>query len=288
VYANRGELSEANRTVDEAWRVSGADAVDLHQPFDVHGVLPAYVARVTQLRAVGDLAQSITLGMRALDIAEQTGYVAWSVYRLLPAIAASAIDLGHRDTLAIVRKRLEHDASWLAHPIGMAWVSVIDGESAMSSGRPQDAVALLERAVAGLEAVPYPFDAACTRVRLARALQGAGNGADAVREARSALQLFESLGARPAAESVRVLLRELGARVPAPHRQQIGLDGLTEREREILSYVARRLSNKEIGAALDISARTVSTHLANIFDKTGMRERAVLGDLARERGMHKR
>ena len=47
------------------------------------------------------------------------------------------------------------------------------------------------------------------------------------------------------------------------------------------------LTLEEIGAELDISARTVSTHLANIFDKTGVRDRAVLGDLAREHGLHR-
>ncbi|HYW30195.1 MAG TPA: LuxR C-terminal-related transcriptional regulator, partial [Gemmatimonas sp.] len=202
-------------------------------------------------------------------------------------IAASAIDLRDDATLAMVRERLAHDASLLAHPIGMAWVSVIDGETALQAGNPDEAIGLFQRAVAALEAVPYPFDAACTRVRLARALQASGETDEAVREARAGLQILDALGARPAADSARALLRELGARVPSAQHQQIGLDGLTDREREIVSYVARRLSNKEIGAALDISARTVSTHLANIFDKTGVRDRAVLGDLAREQGMQR-
>jgi DNA-binding NarL/FixJ family response regulator len=42
--------------------------------------------------------------------------------------------------------------------------------------------------------------------------------------------------------------------------------------------VAMRKTNKQIGTALDISSRTVSTHLTNIFGKLGVESRAELGD----------
>jgi DNA-binding NarL/FixJ family response regulator len=42
---------------------------------------------------------------------------------------------------------------------------------------------------------------------------------------------------------------------------------LTEREREILQHAARGLTNKQIGAALFISDRTVQGHLQNIYQK---------------------
>jgi DNA-binding NarL/FixJ family response regulator len=46
-----------------------------------------------------------------------------------------------------------------------------------------------------------------------------------------------------------------------------------------------RKSNKDIGAALDISARTVSTHLSNIFGKLGVSSRGELADYVRERSL---
>jgi DNA-binding CsgD family transcriptional regulator len=49
--------------------------------------------------------------------------------------------------------------------------------------------------------------------------------------------------------------------------------------------VAARRSNKEIGSALGISARTASTHLSNIFSKLGVTSRGELADLAREAGL---
>jgi DNA-binding CsgD family transcriptional regulator len=60
-----------------------------------------------------------------------------------------------------------------------------------------------------------------------------------------------------------------------------GAGALSTREVEIARLVAARKSNKEIGAALDISSRTVSTHLSNIFAKLGVASRGALTDLVR-------
>ncbi|MBC8069179.1 MAG: response regulator transcription factor, partial [Deltaproteobacteria bacterium] len=56
----------------------------------------------------------------------------------------------------------------------------------------------------------------------------------------------------------------------------------TGRELEIVRLVASRKSNKEIGTALGISPRTVSTHLSNIFEKMSVTSRAELADVARQ------
>jgi DNA-binding CsgD family transcriptional regulator len=61
-----------------------------------------------------------------------------------------------------------------------------------------------------------------------------------------------------------------------------GAGALTAREVEIAMLVSERKSNKEIAAALDISARTVGTHLSNIFGKLGVDSRGSLTDLVRE------
>jgi DNA-binding NarL/FixJ family response regulator len=46
--------------------------------------------------------------------------------------------------------------------------------------------------------------------------------------------------------------------------------------------VAPRKSNKEIAVALGISARTVTTHVANIFSKLGVSSRGELADRVRD------
>lgn len=63
------------------------------------------------------------------------------------------------------------------------------------------------------------------------------------------------------------------------------LEVLTEREKEILGYVAKGLSNDEIAEVLIISPATVKTHLARIMAKMNAHDRAQLVVLAYENGL---
>jgi DNA-binding CsgD family transcriptional regulator len=61
--------------------------------------------------------------------------------------------------------------------------------------------------------------------------------------------------------------------------------GLSEREVEVLALVARGLTNKEVGAALDLSPRTVQQHTLRIYRKLGVSTRAAAGLFAAEHGL---
>jgi len=52
------------------------------------------------------------------------------------------------------------------------------------------------------------------------------------------------------------------------------LDGLTEREREIVALVATGMSNAEIAERLTLSPLTVKTHANHAMTKLGARDRA--------------
>ncbi|MEM9466876.1 MAG: response regulator transcription factor [Actinomycetota bacterium] len=61
--------------------------------------------------------------------------------------------------------------------------------------------------------------------------------------------------------------------------------GLTEREREVLQYVARGLTYREIGEELFISAKTVENHTRNILDKLRLTKKQELMRYALEHGI---
>ncbi|GAA4950596.1 response regulator [Actinoplanes utahensis] len=69
---------------------------------------------------------------------------------------------------------------------------------------------------------------------------------------------------------------------PALHRD---LTALTPRELEVLTMLGRGLSNTELAEALTLSEATVKTHVARIFAKLDLRDRAQAVILAYETGL---
>jgi DNA-binding CsgD family transcriptional regulator/tetratricopeptide (TPR) repeat protein len=61
--------------------------------------------------------------------------------------------------------------------------------------------------------------------------------------------------------------------------------GLTRREIEVLRLVAQGATNRQIGAALHISERTVNTHLTNILNKIGCDNRTAAAAFAVQQGL---
>lgn len=84
-----------------------------------------------------------------------------------------------------------------------------------------------------------------------------------------------------AAEYIAVLM-DSGQRESS---ESSAASSLTPRERELVTLVALGHTNAEIAAQLNISIRTVSSHLDRIRDKTGLRRRADLTRLALNEGL---
>ena len=71
----------------------------------------------------------------------------------------------------------------------------------------------------------------------------------------------------------------------APDRVRQQTLGITARELEILSLIARGLSNREIATQLFVSENTVKTHCARTFDKLGAARRTQAVQRGKELGL---
>jgi len=85
----------------------------------------------------------------------------------------------------------------------------------------------------------------------------------------------------------RRLLDRFASRLPAAGQDATParLDGLTDRELEVLKLMARGLSNAEIAGALVVSETTVKTHVGHVLTKLALRDRVQAVVLAYEVGL---
>lgn len=86
-----------------------------------------------------------------------------------------------------------------------------------------------------------------------------------------------------------VVVREVPVAAPAgpfvPNAARQQTLGITARELEILTLVARGLSNREIATELFVSENTVKTHCARAFDKLGAARRTQAVQRGKELGL---
>jgi len=121
------------------------------------------------------------------------------------------------------------------------------------------------RARAGGEFAPVFRD----RVERARAASEAALGADA--------EPVAAEGARLRTDEAIALA--FGAATPRPTHPA----GLSQRELEVARLLAKGSTNKAIAADLQLSVRTVESHVRNVLAKVGLENRTQLAAWARER-----
>ncbi|SEE13368.1 response regulator transcription factor [Streptomyces sp. TLI_105] len=101
----------------------------------------------------------------------------------------------------------------------------------------------------------------------------------------AAVRVVASGDALIAPSVTRRLIKEFTERprtAPAPRRRA---EGITDREREVLTLVGRGLSNTEIAEALHISIATAKTYVTRLLAKLDARDRVQLVIIAYEAGL---
>jgi ATP/maltotriose-dependent transcriptional regulator MalT len=193
--------------------------------------------------------------------------------RLLPAKVQVSVQAGRLDEAAAAVDELERLADRYGSDAFAASAALARGRLQLAAGHPS-ACATLRRAVEQWRQLEVPYEAASAQLLLGEASRVAGDREASDTALRSAIATFDRLGAAYDARHARELRG--GHTMPA---------GLTEREAEVLRFLARGCTNKDIARTLRLSDRTIARHLSNIFAKTGATTRSAATAFAFESGI---
>jgi class 3 adenylate cyclase/DNA-binding CsgD family transcriptional regulator len=129
---------------------------------------------------------------------------------------------------------------------------------------------------------PTPFEQARTELCFGERLRRSRRRTDAREPLRSALDTFERLGADPWAERARLELAASGE--TAQRRDPSASNQLTPQELQVALVVGQGATNREAGAALFLSPKTIEAHLGHIYRKLSVRSRTELARLLASEG----
>ena len=136
----------------------------------------------------------------------------------------------------------------------------------------------------GTPGAPPGYRQAYALLRRAEAAMAGGAVHDTEADLRAALDTAERLGAGPLADAVLAVAERAGIRLRA-RREPAGTNPLTPREQSVLALVAGGRTNRQVGAELFISEKTVSVHLSRVMAKLGASSRTEAVSVAYTRGL---
>jgi ATP/maltotriose-dependent transcriptional regulator MalT len=157
-------------------------------------------------------------------------------------------------------------------------VPSLTGAAAHAQGVLRGDLAALRYAVHAYRASPRLLARASALEDAARAERAAGQRGAAVDLLRTALEHYQSCGARRDAARVTMRLNRLGARRALTKDAPVSgpWDTLTEAELRVVRLVAQGLTNREVASQLSLSPHTVDSHLRHTFTKLGVNSRVEL------------
>ena len=269
----------------------GSDAVrDAELALEVVRMYPPHSAGWTLADA--RLASGDPSG--ALDALESSG---WVDPRLPPSDRLRALEVVVRAHLA--SGRVDEAAQWAARApeeaagrrsgVFGAIGGLIDAHVLLAQEKPQKAAqAALAGAAAAEETGAALWEGRCRTVA-GDALVAAGKTDEGRAELRRAASDLDARGAAGYRDAALRVLRRLGERPrPAPAVKAVeeggGLEGLTPREREVAALVAEGRTNRQIGAQLHLSEKTIEKHVSSAMAKLGVSSRTEIARLVGREG----
>lgn len=228
----------------------------------------------TPMEAARVLASSMAEPQRIVYVAAMDAECVWQSDQAGEAAERAKAQL--RQVLAVAEQR---DSLWVVEDVAL-WLTVLGepvaGASRLASPYREHCERRWDEAAAGWRRADRPYEEALALSMGDESMQ------------RQALEIFDRLGAVPAASRLRRQMRAGGARA-VPRGPIAGTRanaaGLTRRQVEVLGLVADGMSNAEIARRLCISAKTAEHHVSAIMARLDAATRQQAAAAARARGL---
>jgi len=236
--------------------------------------------------------------------------------RLMYLSVLDAMFSGDADGVAAWVEALERWIAWSGSVVGRAELAIARGIQAIMAGSLKDVEVFARDAIQHSLSPRRPATLATAKRTLAFALLMRGRISEAHSEIESALtiarhchnlleeglcllllsriqgQLPSAQQAQKTREAAMSILTGLGSvawlsynELTEARTQPVTLPALTRRETEVMQLVANGLTDAEIAGTLDVSRRTVTTHLSSIYAKLQVSSRAAATRIVVERGL---
>lgn len=239
------------------------------------GVAYALAALVLGALSEGDAAEAVAHGLQLARFYAERGYRSPGTFQWQADVIEAQVLTGNSEGAGQLLASFSEEARATRHPWALSAVARCRGLVADDDSFEHEFAEALQ-----LHArYRHPFERARTEFMLGERRRRARRRTDARAPLRSALAVFEALGARPWAERARDELRACGSR--PRRRAPDAADTLTPHELRVAQAVARGAKNREAAAELFLSPKTVDFHLRNIYRKLGVRSRTELANAMR-------
>jgi DNA-binding CsgD family transcriptional regulator len=312
-------LFEARLGSPTAGYANALEALQLTLPLGNDVALSAALARLALLEALlGRSADAKAHALRALEIARDRGD-RWNETKARTALGADALAQGEAaDAAAWLaeaadavdqggmrnRNRFRLDADLIEAQVrsgdvtgamrhleglarhaaesGGAWATAVTARCEGLLADDADAVAAFEHALQAHDNDPSEFERTRTELLYGERLRRLGQRREARGHLRGAVESFDRLAVSPWADRARAELQATGERVK--RRDSAAHEQLTPQQLQVSLAAAEGLTNKEIGARMFLSPKTIEFHLSGAYRKLEVRSRAELVRLFAEQG----
>jgi ATP/maltotriose-dependent transcriptional regulator MalT len=210
--------------------------------------------------------------------------------RALEVVVRAHLALGRREEAAEWAARAPEEAGGRPTGVFGAVTGLIEAQMLLAEEDPRKAAraALMGAAAAHERGAPL-WEGRC-RTLAGEALAAAGKEDEARVELRRAADDLDARSAAGYRDAALRILRRLGERprpaaAPSAAADEVGeLATLTPREREVAVLVAEGRTNRQIGAQLHLSEKTIEKHVSSAIAKLGVTSRTGIARLVERQG----